>query len=326
MIRFACVRCGCMLNARPEHAGGKVSCPSCSQRLEIPAPSTNKTVLAPLVVTPSRPPSPIVPVTEALAPPPEPLPPRRMPPGTRLGLLLLVVVLLPALGLVGFRLLGNRDPNKGEPIAANEKKSTDTAPRPEKKDVRPEPWPRPSDSAKRTDADPEEEVRKPSRPRPTTTPLDFDINDPLALLQWLDKATKPLRDAEGNEVATERAITALKAELEKLKGRELRWPLKVMSVSRSGVHVQSRLHPHDLFREPIPDRRRFQVRANVFLTNTEGMRNDDTLFIPVRDQDFLATIRPQRNVTVRATVQSIQMLSPNEYDYGNSNSSSTPLK
>ena len=55
MIRFACPRCKTVLE-RPEHeAGTKFSCPGCQQRLQVPGPPENKTILGSLVLptTPS---------------------------------------------------------------------------------------------------------------------------------------------------------------------------------------------------------------------------------------------------------------------------------
>jgi|GEM_PF-6643700 len=49
MIRFACPRCKSVLKAQDKLAGSKVACPKCQQRLLIPTPPPNKTVLAPLV-------------------------------------------------------------------------------------------------------------------------------------------------------------------------------------------------------------------------------------------------------------------------------------
>src|SRR5262245_55116251 len=49
MIRFACPRCKAVLE-RPENvAGSKFACPSCGQRLQVPLPPENKTLLGNLV-------------------------------------------------------------------------------------------------------------------------------------------------------------------------------------------------------------------------------------------------------------------------------------
>ncbi len=49
MIRFSCPSCTLVLKAAPEHAGGKVCCPRCAQRLRVPAPAQNKTILGSLL-------------------------------------------------------------------------------------------------------------------------------------------------------------------------------------------------------------------------------------------------------------------------------------
>jgi DNA-directed RNA polymerase subunit RPC12/RpoP len=49
MIRFACPTCKKVLQAESQQAGQKVACPGCGQRLQIPAPPRNKTVLGSLV-------------------------------------------------------------------------------------------------------------------------------------------------------------------------------------------------------------------------------------------------------------------------------------
>ncbi len=51
-IRFACVRCQAVLEVPGDQDGQKVACPECGQRLQIPAPRVNRTVLAPLVSGP----------------------------------------------------------------------------------------------------------------------------------------------------------------------------------------------------------------------------------------------------------------------------------
>src|SRR5436190_6193084 len=60
MIRFNCPRCSTTLEAPDHGAGSKIECPKCQQRLQIPLPPPNKTILAPLA-SPQRPASPIVP-------------------------------------------------------------------------------------------------------------------------------------------------------------------------------------------------------------------------------------------------------------------------
>src|SRR5262249_19134346 len=59
MIQFACPRCQLILECQNHGAGSKVVCPKCQQRLQIPAPPRDKTVLAPLFAyEPAPPPSP----------------------------------------------------------------------------------------------------------------------------------------------------------------------------------------------------------------------------------------------------------------------------
>ena len=58
-MRFACPRCGVVLEAPESRAGDKIPCPKCQQRLQIPGPPRNKTVLAkvvpgPIVIDPNR--------------------------------------------------------------------------------------------------------------------------------------------------------------------------------------------------------------------------------------------------------------------------------
>ncbi|HJT78209.1 MAG TPA: hypothetical protein VJ739_13480 [Gemmataceae bacterium] len=52
MIRYACPRCKAVLESPDRKAGQKVHCPGCGQRLQIPLPPRNRTVLAPLVPAP----------------------------------------------------------------------------------------------------------------------------------------------------------------------------------------------------------------------------------------------------------------------------------
>lgn len=49
MLRFQCPTCQTVNEAPDDHAGGKVLCNSCGQKLQIPVPPKTKTVLAPLV-------------------------------------------------------------------------------------------------------------------------------------------------------------------------------------------------------------------------------------------------------------------------------------
>ena len=66
MIRFACPRCRAVLEQPDSGGGTKMTCPSCGQRLQVPASAENKTVLGDLM--PGTPPA------SAQMPPP-PLPP-----------------------------------------------------------------------------------------------------------------------------------------------------------------------------------------------------------------------------------------------------------
>lgn len=69
MIQFLCPRCSVTLSV-PDSAGGqKTHCPQCGQRLQVPLPPPNKTMLAPLVS--AGPPSPITPSAPATPDPPQ---------------------------------------------------------------------------------------------------------------------------------------------------------------------------------------------------------------------------------------------------------------
>jgi hypothetical protein len=66
MIRFACPRCKSVLESPDEKAGGKVNCPKCQQRLQVPVPPRSKTMLGSLLPTsepprtpPASPPRPV---------------------------------------------------------------------------------------------------------------------------------------------------------------------------------------------------------------------------------------------------------------------------
>src|SRR4051794_34939084 len=47
MIRFACPKCKAVLECPDDEAGSKMGCPHCGQRLQIPTPPPNRTILAP---------------------------------------------------------------------------------------------------------------------------------------------------------------------------------------------------------------------------------------------------------------------------------------
>ncbi len=49
MIEFACPKCQAVLSATDEQIGSKFACPKCSQRLKVPAPDLNRTLLGKLV-------------------------------------------------------------------------------------------------------------------------------------------------------------------------------------------------------------------------------------------------------------------------------------
>ncbi len=65
MIRFACPRCRTSFEAVDQRAGSKVNCPKCQQRMQIPLPPRDRTILAPLMEGPTAPP---------MTPPPVALP------------------------------------------------------------------------------------------------------------------------------------------------------------------------------------------------------------------------------------------------------------
>jgi hypothetical protein len=92
MIRFACPTCKGIFEAPDHCGGGKVACPGCGQRLQIPLPPRDKTVLAPLVPhQPSVPsavasPSATVPASATSAAPPAPPAPGQSLPWERISL------------------------------------------------------------------------------------------------------------------------------------------------------------------------------------------------------------------------------------------------
>src|SRR5262245_66152130 len=49
MIQFSCPKCQSVLSATEQQAGIKVACPKCGQRLQVPQPQPNKTVLGHLM-------------------------------------------------------------------------------------------------------------------------------------------------------------------------------------------------------------------------------------------------------------------------------------
>jgi DNA-directed RNA polymerase subunit RPC12/RpoP len=65
MIQFACPRCQKVLQAEESATGNKVDCPGCGQRLQVPAPALNKTLLGTLI--PESPPAPAIPVVPPVA-------------------------------------------------------------------------------------------------------------------------------------------------------------------------------------------------------------------------------------------------------------------
>src|SRR5437764_289063 len=74
MIRFACPRCKTVLNREDHEVGGKVNCPSCDQRLQIPGPTgSSQQPLMPASVHPGQP-GPVPSPAEFNAPATPPLP------------------------------------------------------------------------------------------------------------------------------------------------------------------------------------------------------------------------------------------------------------
>lgn len=55
MLYFVCPRCKSTQESPDHTAGSKVPCPKCGQRLQIPLPPPNKTILAPSVPMPTDP-------------------------------------------------------------------------------------------------------------------------------------------------------------------------------------------------------------------------------------------------------------------------------
>lgn len=66
MIRFACPVCNAIIRATVEQVGTKMPCPKCSQRLAIPSPATNKTVVGNLIPEKTAAPIPAPPATPVL--------------------------------------------------------------------------------------------------------------------------------------------------------------------------------------------------------------------------------------------------------------------
>ncbi len=95
MIRFACPLWKSVLEASDRKAGSKIACPKCQQRLQIPSPARNKTILAPLA------PAPI------LASAPMPVPAGRMGLVTMLGAMLVGAALVGGGIFLGMRLLSD---------------------------------------------------------------------------------------------------------------------------------------------------------------------------------------------------------------------------
>ncbi len=58
MIRFRCPTCGVVLEAPEGKGGAKINCPGCGQRLQIPTPRRNKTILGSLLPPAPTAPSP----------------------------------------------------------------------------------------------------------------------------------------------------------------------------------------------------------------------------------------------------------------------------
>lgn len=69
MILFACPRCETKLNAKPDQAGNKFSCPKCGQRLQVPSPPPDCTVIGRQETARSQPQT-FVPATQSIAPTP----------------------------------------------------------------------------------------------------------------------------------------------------------------------------------------------------------------------------------------------------------------
>src|SRR5262249_27893432 len=67
MIQFACPRCQKVLQAEESATGNKVDCPGCGQRLQVPPPALNKTVLGSLM--PESPPVAAIPIGSAVTSP-----------------------------------------------------------------------------------------------------------------------------------------------------------------------------------------------------------------------------------------------------------------
>src|SRR5262245_38768316 len=78
MIRFACPSCNAAFTVPEEKAGHKATCPRCRQRILIPAPLRNVTVLGKLLPPKEAPEPPAATPREAsylVAPPPQWTPP-----------------------------------------------------------------------------------------------------------------------------------------------------------------------------------------------------------------------------------------------------------
>jgi DNA-directed RNA polymerase subunit RPC12/RpoP len=69
VLRFACPKCSTILEAPDAKAGHKIACPKCRQRLQIPPPLRDKTILA----------TPLPPRTKGQAPEPASASPQKLP-------------------------------------------------------------------------------------------------------------------------------------------------------------------------------------------------------------------------------------------------------
>src|SRR5207249_1730714 len=132
---------------------------------------------------------------------------------------------------------------------------------------------------------PEKAPEKPPE-KPPAPGTAFDPNELENTLQWLEKVSTPFWEASGNAVAQERALNVILAEVDKLKGRELRWPLRVTLINKTGIRVEMPRYFDD-----------HHYRVGVAFAGDR--KRYDTNHIALADQDFLASLKPGEKVVVQ---------------------------
>lgn len=281
MFAITCPRCQTTISVRDSDAGQKVACP-CGQRLLVPQPPPNKTVLAPLAPTvPTQqvpttlhqpPVAQVVPVEQALSRHPR-----------RLFIVLAVVGLL--VGVAVGVVIAKSRPSKGSPVAQG--KPTKAEPAKTMQDTKDKPDEPPEEPSTTAKVAPEDKPK---------SPFSFDINDTDAVLKWFREISEPVWKANDNEVAQERAYKAMDAEMAKLKGQKVKWSFVVRRVAKSGIFVQELLHR-------TAGRFDESVRLEVSDDSAEDGQGNH---FAIKDEDFLATLKTGDTVTVSGTVSSVR--------------------